>query len=250
MYAKDPERTFDMILHSAEIAVDDLTTERDALLKRVDNLVEEKDNMATERDLFAVQLARVGSQAARAANEPRHADSPLKNIFSDPNKERNARRQYNNLKIAPEDKFYTFISNFRYLAVEAGIDPDCWREDLYQRLPFKLQELTISRFNDNEVDFDQYVEECARSADLIDEILKRCNCTGQTPSSGRRQSLNAPTTANRTSPAIKTEEAPSATSETSMDTETRNRLMNEGKCFRCQRPRISAVIVLTRNPYK
>ncbi|TPR10722.1 HPP family protein [Aspergillus niger] len=229
--------------------------------------------MATERDLFAVQLARVGSQAARAANEPRpyfedwtlamhqkldtnaghYSTTILRkayNIFSDPNKERNARRQYNNLKIAPEDKFYTFISNFRYLAVEAGIDPDCWREDLYQRLPFKLQELTISRFNDNEVDFDQYVEECARSADLIDEILKRCNCTGQTPSSGRRQSLNAPTTANRTSPAIKTEEAPSATSETSMDTETRNRLMNEGKCFRCQRPRISAVIVLTRNPYK
>ena len=174
----------------------------------------------------------------------------LKNILSDPNKGRNARRQYNNLKIAPKGKFYTFISNFRYLAVEAGIDPDYWREDLYQRLPFKLQELTISRFNDNEVNFDQYVEECARSADLIDEILKYCNCTGQTPSSGRRQSLNAPTTANRTSPAIKTEEAPSATSETSMDTETRNRLMNEGKCFRCQRPRISAVIVLTRNPYK
>ncbi|GKZ66441.1 hypothetical protein AnigIFM60653_007720 [Aspergillus niger] len=206
--------------------------------------------MATERDLFAVQLARVGSQAARAANEPRHAGSPLKNIFSDPNKERNARRQYNNLKIAPEDKFYTFISNFRYLAVEAGIDPDYWRKDLYQRLPFKLQELTTSRFNDNEVDFDQYVEECALSADLIDEILKCCNCTGQTSSSGCQQSLNAPTTANRTSPAIKTEEAPSATSETSMDTETRNRLMNEGKCFRCQRPRISAVIVLTRNPYK
>ncbi|GLA35072.1 hypothetical protein AnigIFM63309_009963 [Aspergillus niger] len=160
----------------------------------------------------------------------------LQNIFSDPNKGHNARRQYNNLKIAPK--------------VEAGIDPDYWREDLYQRLPFKLQELTISPFNGNEVDFDQYVEECARSADLIDEILKRCNCTGQTPSSGRRQSLNAPTTANRTSPAIKTEEAPSATSETSMDTETRNRLMNEGKCFRCQRPRISAVIVLTRNPYK
>ncbi|GLA35071.1 hypothetical protein AnigIFM63309_009962 [Aspergillus niger] len=58
MYAKDPERTFDMILRvlnyveikteRAEIAVDDLTTERDALLERVDNLVEEKDNMATE----------------------------------------------------------------------------------------------------------------------------------------------------------------------------------------------------------
>ncbi|KAF5855056.1 hypothetical protein ETB97_010193 [Aspergillus alliaceus] len=55
----------------------------------------------------------------------------LKNIFSDLNKGCNARQQYNNLKMVSGDKFYIFILNFYYLAVEAGIDPDYWKEDLY-----------------------------------------------------------------------------------------------------------------------
>ncbi|THC90091.1 hypothetical protein EYZ11_010455 [Aspergillus tanneri] len=64
--------------------------------------------------------------------------------------------------MAPGDMSYMFISNFPYLAVEAGVDKDYWKEDLYQQLLTKLQELTMSRFNDNLVNFDQYVDECAR----------------------------------------------------------------------------------------
>ncbi|KAA8646867.1 uncharacterized protein ATNIH1004_005542 [Aspergillus tanneri] len=85
-----------------------------------------------------------------------------KTFFTNPNKAPNECRQYSNLKMAPGDMSYMFISNFPYLAVEAGVDKDYWKEDLYQQLLTKLQELTMSRFNDNLVNFDQYVDECAR----------------------------------------------------------------------------------------
>jgi hypothetical protein len=120
-------------------------------------------------------VPRLRPESLNPYNNAKDMLAHLKTIFIDPNKVRNARRQYNDLKIAPGNMFYTFISDFRYLAVEAGIDADYWKEDLYQRLPTKLQELTITRFNDRQINFDQYIDECARSADLIDEILKRRN---------------------------------------------------------------------------
>jgi hypothetical protein len=41
----------------------------------------------------------------------------------------------------PGDKFYSFLSKFLYLANKAGVHEDKWKEDLYNKLTFKLQEL-------------------------------------------------------------------------------------------------------------
>ncbi|KAI9036270.1 uncharacterized protein KD926_002135 [Aspergillus affinis] len=48
--------------------------------------------------------------------------SHLKSIFVDPNKARNARRKFNSIKMAAFKDYYTFASEFQYLAVEGQID--------------------------------------------------------------------------------------------------------------------------------
>ncbi|PWY86627.1 hypothetical protein BO94DRAFT_535769 [Aspergillus sclerotioniger CBS 115572] len=96
-YKRDPKQTFDI------------------LLQIFNNLETERGNLLDVQDRQSQEIA----------------------IFTDPNKARNARRQYSGLRMRVGEKFYAFISNFRYLAVEAGISEDIWKEDLYNKIPPK-----------------------------------------------------------------------------------------------------------------
>ena len=71
----------------------------------------------------------------------------LESIYGDPNQIINAKCCYHSLLMKPSDKFHSFLSEFLYLANEAGVHKDEWKEDLYNKLTFKLQELVISEAN-------------------------------------------------------------------------------------------------------
>lgn len=45
----------------------------------------------------------------------------LENVFADPNHERVAKQKYNTLYMRPSTKWHDFLSEFLYLAVEAGV---------------------------------------------------------------------------------------------------------------------------------
>ena len=68
----------------------------------------------------------------------------LKTIYSDPNCITTAKHQFRQLYMKNGDKFHDFLSEFLYLAAEASVAEDDWKEELYHKLTTKLQELCIS----------------------------------------------------------------------------------------------------------
>lgn len=68
----------------------------------------------------------------------------LKMIFSDPGRVIIAKHHFRQLYMKVSDKFHDFLSEFLYLAAEAGIAEDDWKDELYYKLTTKLQKLCIS----------------------------------------------------------------------------------------------------------
>ena len=67
----------------------------------------------------------------------------LKMIYNDPNRVTTAKHQFRQLYMKTSDKFHDFLSEFLYLAAEAGVAEDNWKDELYTKLTTKLQELCI-----------------------------------------------------------------------------------------------------------
>ena len=68
----------------------------------------------------------------------------LKAIYDDPTCVVTAKNQFRQLYMKTSDKFHGFLSEFLYLAVEAGVAEDDWKYELYYKLTTKLQKLCIS----------------------------------------------------------------------------------------------------------
>ncbi|ODM22623.1 hypothetical protein SI65_00212 [Aspergillus cristatus] len=68
----------------------------------------------------------------------------LKTIYSDPNRVTTAKHQFRQLYMKVNDKFHDFLSEFLYLAAEAGVAKDDWKDELYHKLTTELQKLCIS----------------------------------------------------------------------------------------------------------
>lgn len=54
----------------------------------------------------------------------------LKKIYSDPNRVTTVKRQFRKLYLKTTDKFHNFLSEFLYLAAEAGVSEDDWKDNL------------------------------------------------------------------------------------------------------------------------
>lgn len=77
----------------------------------------------------------------------------LENIFTDPNHERVAKQKYNTLYIRPSIKQHDFLSEFLYLAAEAGVVEETQKDDLYNKLTLYMQELTMPAYNNDTKSF-------------------------------------------------------------------------------------------------
>ncbi|PWY70887.1 hypothetical protein BO94DRAFT_550593 [Aspergillus sclerotioniger CBS 115572] len=124
------------------------------------------------------------------------------------------------------DKFDTFISNFHYLAIEAGIGEEDWKEDLYDRLLPELQECTIYCFSNREATFDDCVKACASTAELSEDRVEQHSTILTTTQTSRD-------TTRGTYTLIGSPSKPS-TRASGMEPEVRERLMREGRCFYCK----------------
>jgi hypothetical protein len=113
------------------------------------------DHYNTEALRIAYVENRVGGKAAKhlrprlrasAVNPYTTAEEMLKHletIFQDANKEANAKREFRKLNMRATDKFQDFLTDFLHLAGEAQIPATMYKDELYQRVTWKLQEMTI-----------------------------------------------------------------------------------------------------------
>ena len=126
------------------------------------------------------------------------------------------------------DRLHDFLSEFLYLAAEAGVSDDNLKDELYHRITTKLQELTMAEINSNG-SFRQFTSFCSQTASRLEVMSHRIQKNRQyTSSQGRMGTANSSTTG----ATIKKEpRTPSPT--TTARTNDRSQLMREGKCFNC-----------------
>ena len=86
----------------------------------------------------------------------------LKTIYDDLNWVTTAKNQFQQLYIKMTDWFHDFLSEFLYLAAEAGISDDDLKDELYHWIMIKLQELTIAEINFNG-SFRQFTSFCSQT---------------------------------------------------------------------------------------
>ena len=160
----------------------------------------------------------------------------LESIFLDPNRQINARRKLRTLQMKPTDRYHDFLTEFLYLTGEAGIPESEYKEELYERLTYKLKEMLVFCRNDGST-FEEFSTRCSYAANSLQSITesrnqnranektntaslrteKRYEEAGSTPTTAAMASTRA-----RTYPAHLTVEQQS--------------LMKTGSCFYCKAP--------------
>ncbi|KAJ5124617.1 uncharacterized protein N7515_008442 [Penicillium bovifimosum] len=63
----------------------------------------------------------------------------LQLVFKDPQQRRIAQREYGELKMKANDDFNSFYAEFSRLALESKRDEELQKDDLFERLPYRLQ---------------------------------------------------------------------------------------------------------------
>ena len=62
----------------------------------------------------------------------------LKTIYDDPNQVTTAKNQFQQLYMKTTDQFHDFLSEFLYLAAEAGVSDNNLKNELYYQITIKL----------------------------------------------------------------------------------------------------------------
>ena len=152
----------------------------------------------------------------------------LKTIYDDPNRATTAKNQFRQLYMKPTDRFHDFLSEFLYLAAEAGVSDDDLKDELYHRITTKLQELTMAEINSNG-SFRQFTSFCSQTASRLEVMSHRIQKNRQYTSAQGRMSTASSST---TSTTVKKEPGTSSSTNT-VRMNDRSQLMREGKCFNC-----------------
>ena len=84
----------------------------------------------------------------------------LKTIYNDLNWVITVKNQFQQLYIKLTDWFHDFLSEFLYLAAEAGVSDNNLKDELYHWITTKLQELIMAEINSNG-SFRQFTSFCS-----------------------------------------------------------------------------------------
>ncbi|ODM23319.1 hypothetical protein SI65_00908 [Aspergillus cristatus] len=109
----------------------------------------------------------------------------LKTIYSDLNCVTTAKYQFRQLYMKTSDKFHDFLSEFLYLAAEAGVAEDDWKDELYHKLTTELQKLCISD-SIEDGSFQEFSSAVSQTASRLEVINHRTqkNRTSTPPQKG------------------------------------------------------------------
>lgn len=118
----------------------------------------------------------------------------LKTIYDDPNQVTTAKNQFQQLYMKTTNWFHDFLSEFLYLAAEAGVSDDDLKDELYHQITTKLQELTMAEINSNG-SFRQFTSFCSQTASCLEVMSHWIQKNQQyTSSQGRMGTASSSTT--------------------------------------------------------
>lgn len=135
------------------------------------------------------------------------------------------------------DKFHEFLSEFLYLAAEAGVVEDDWKDELYPKIMTELQKLTMPEAIKNGT-FAEFSGYCSQTASHI-EVINHCNqknCNFMVNSGKTTSLISVSKNSSQTSVVV----ARPIKKESSddqfpyLDALTCEKLMKEGRCFKCK----------------
>ena len=155
----------------------------------------------------------------------------LRTIYDDLNRVTTAKHQFRQLYMKTSDKFHDFLSEFLYLAAEAGVAEDDWKDELYNKLTTKLQELCIFS-SIHESTFQEFSSAVSQTASRLEVINHRTQKNRTfTPNKDTNKGANRSGTTVKKEPALS-----QSTSNTAprADGAGRDQMMKEGRCFHCQ----------------
>ena len=153
----------------------------------------------------------------------------LKTIYNDLNWVTTAKNQFWQLYMKPTNQFHNFLSEFLYLAAEAGVSDDDLKDELYHWITTKLQELTIAEINSNR-SFRQFTSFCSQIMSHLEVMSHQIHKNQQyTGAQGCMDTASSPTT----STTIKKEPGTLSLTNSTVQINDWSQLMCEGKCFNC-----------------
>jgi Zinc knuckle len=191
------------------------------------------DHYPTEAMKIAYVEGRTGDKAARhlaprmkegSVGEYRNVDEVFKHletVFNDPNKTVNARRKFRAMQMKPSDPYHEFLTEFLHLADEACIPPDQLKEELYEKLTYRLKEAMMFHRGSSGT-FEEFSTYCSHAANTIQSIAEaRAQTTTKTSTIGGRKEIPRRQTSGSETKSV----APLG--------KEKQEMMKRGLCFNC-----------------
>ena len=97
----------------------------------------------------------------------------LDELYSDPNKEKNARYAFKDLTMKRGQTFQEFYATFLRCVANGNISPQDLKDDLNDKLTWKLQEAVATYYNDPAITLSQFTRHCTTNDQQIRSRLEK-----------------------------------------------------------------------------
>ncbi|KAJ5571812.1 hypothetical protein N7535_005472 [Penicillium sp. DV-2018c] len=231
-------------LPDAPIMDDGVSVKFTAWRREIENkLLLNDDYYPTEKHRMAYVMNRCAGKAQAqlqprlepdAKNQYRTAEEMLEHlqlVFRDPQQRRIALREYGELKMKVNEDFNTFYAEFSRLALESKRDEELQKDDLFEKLPYRLQTLVAGEVYKDDVTMQDFVDSCRRGAITVTR-MQPSNRFRKSESSTFQPGNKGSSTSNKrtsTTPAV------NSRGKTNTTFAERQALLKEGKCFNCRK---------------
>jgi len=197
-----------------------LSRMRNKLMVNTDHFADETARIAYVEnrtdDVAASHIApRIESSSPNPWASAEEMLDHLEEALGDPNREQNARSDFRALKMRAGTDINDFLGKFMLLATEGRVPQETWKEELNEKLIPKLQELVLYSYNASS--FYEFQQSVRRAAQTLEKNRKALVSRQLTPT------------------ALDTVPKRSYTPGGGQPfTESRTRLLREGRCFICK----------------
>jgi len=152
----------------------------------------------------------------------------LEELYGDPNKERNARQAFKDLTMKKGQTFQEFYALFLHHVTDGNISPRDLKDELNDKLSWKLQEVVAMYYNDPAITLSQFARHCTTNDQQIRTRLEKRDRTTRKPEDARK-AAGGQTHPSRPSKVTEGEGVPQAARRQPAST-------TELKCYNCFEP--------------
>jgi len=132
-------------------------------------------------DALALISPRLGADNHHAYTTVAELYEHLNELYGDPNKERNARHTFKELAMKKGQTFQEFYATFLRCIADGNIDPRDLKDDLYDKLTWKLQESVATYYNDPAITLSQFARYCTTYDQQIRTRLEKRERSAKKP---------------------------------------------------------------------